>query len=75
MEERLIKERLLAENLEFRRPHDEHRDHDLSLNELSAKPFLTPEEELRERDLKKRKLLLKDKMALIMRDFQKSMQG
>ena len=75
MEERLIKERLLAENVEFRRLHDEHRDHDLSLNELSAKPFLTPEEELRERDLKKRKLLLKDKMALIMRDFQKSMQG
>ena len=56
-------------------PEAEHRDHDLSLNELSAKPFLTPEEELRERDLKKRKLLLKDKMALIMRDFQKSMQG
>jgi uncharacterized protein YdcH (DUF465 family) len=75
MEERLVKEQLLAENVEFRRLHDEHRDHDLSLSELSAKPFLTPEEELRERDLKKRKLFLKDKMALIMRDFQKSKQG
>ncbi|MGD0782158.1 MAG: DUF465 domain-containing protein [Candidatus Aminicenantales bacterium] len=75
MEEQLIKERLLAENLEFRRLHDEHRDHDLRLSELSAKPFLTSEEEIRERELKKRKLLLKDKMAIIMRDFQKSLQG
>ncbi len=75
MEEHQIKERLLAENLEFRRLHDEHRDHDLRLSELSAKPFLTPEEELRERELKKHKLFLKDKMALIVRDFQKSLQG
>jgi hypothetical protein len=75
VDESLIKERLLAENVEFRRLHDEHRDHEISLNALSAKPFLTPEEELRERDLKKHKLLLKDKMALIMRDFQKSIQS
>jgi len=74
MEEHQIKERLLAENFEFRRLHDEHRDHDFRLSELSAKPFLTPEEELRERELKKQKLFLKDKMALIVRDFQKSLQ-
>ena len=73
MEEHLIKERLLAENSEFRRIHDEHRNHELRLVELAAKPFLTEEERLQERELKKLKLALKDRMYLIMRDFQKSL--
>ena len=73
MEEQIIKERLLAENFEFRRLHAEHQEHESRLDELAAKPFLSAEEELQQRELKKRKLLLKDKMALIMRDFQKSL--
>jgi uncharacterized protein len=73
MDEHLIKERLMAENPEFRRLHDEHRDHESRLSALAAKAVLTDEEQVQERELKKLKLALKDKMYLIMRDFQKSL--
>jgi hypothetical protein len=69
MDEILLKELLLAENDEFRRLFEEHRSHEAKLASFSAKTYLSSAEELEERELKKRKLALKDRMYLIMRDF------
>lgn len=48
---------------EFRSWKREHRKYETRLAELAAKAILTPDEEIEERQLKKRKLNLKDRMA------------
>jgi len=52
---------------EFRRLHDEHRNHEERLQVLAAKAHLSEDEELEEKRLKKEKLLLKDRMEAIAR--------
>jgi uncharacterized protein YdcH (DUF465 family) len=52
---------------EFRRLHDEHRNHEERLSVLAAKSRLSEEEEFEEKRLKKEKLLLKDRMEAIAR--------
>jgi uncharacterized protein len=65
MDEQRIKEHLLISNPDFRRLHEEHQRHEARLAELGAKPFLNQDEIVQEKDLKKLKLALKDKMALM----------
>jgi uncharacterized protein YdcH (DUF465 family) len=72
MEEKEIKDRLLKENLEFRKAFDEHQKLEKKLASLQAKNYLTEEEKLKEKQLKKNKLLLKDKMYYMMTQFKKS---
>jgi hypothetical protein len=45
-----------------------HQDHQRRLDELKQKAWLTPDEEMEEKRLKKLKLLLKDQMASLRRD-------
>jgi uncharacterized protein YdcH (DUF465 family) len=73
MDETALKERLLRENQEFRKLFEEHQKHETRLAEFKGKTHLTDLELLEEKELKKRKLALKDKMYLLMRDFQKSL--
>lgn len=73
MDENVIKERMLKENADFKRLFEEHQKHEKRLAEFKGKAFLTEAERLEEKDLKKRKLALKDRMYLMMRDFQKSL--
>jgi uncharacterized protein YdcH (DUF465 family) len=73
MDENALKERLLEENHEFRKLFEEHQKHEKQLAEFKRKSHLTDVERLEEKELKKRKLALKDKMYLLMRDFQKSL--
>jgi uncharacterized protein YdcH (DUF465 family) len=73
MDERRLKELLLRDNDEFRKLVEEHQRYELRLGQFKGKAYLTEEERLEERELKKRKLVLKDRMYRIMRDFQKSM--
>lgn len=73
MDENEIRERLLLENGEFKRIHDEHRRYEELLSSLRRKSRLSDEEKIEESDLKKRKLALKDKMYKIMADFRKSL--
>lgn len=54
--------KLLNEDQEFRSWNDEHRKHESRLAILAEKRSLSPEEEIEERHLKKRKLHLKDQM-------------
>lgn len=54
---------------EYRRLHDEHRDHEHRLRVLAAKPRLSEDEEIEEKRLKKEKLLIKDRMEAIARNY------
>lgn len=57
---------------EFRKLDDEHHRHEQRLQELARKPYLTPEEELEEKRIKKEKLYLKDRMEAIARAWRES---
>jgi len=71
MEESQLKERLLQENSKFRKLHEEHQRFEQKLAALEEKPFLSDEEKFEEKELKKKKLALKDQMYKMMREFQK----
>jgi len=60
-------ERLTAENEEFRRLREEHRGHEQELAELQARPFLSADQQWRMSELKKLKLMAKDRMEAIIR--------
>jgi len=60
-------ERLMAENEEFRRLRTEHQDHDHELEVLRGVSPLSPEQQWRMTELKKLKLMAKDRMEEIIR--------
>jgi uncharacterized protein YdcH (DUF465 family) len=66
MDEQALKELLLKENADFRKLHEEHQDCEKRLEIFQMKSYLSEQEKLEERDLKKRKLALKDKMYILM---------
>jgi uncharacterized protein YdcH (DUF465 family) len=68
MDEQAIKELLLRENAEFRRAHDDHQACEKALDALRGKSRLSTVEADEERDLKKKKLALKDRMYRLMAD-------
>ena len=71
MSDEALNERLYQENPQFRRLKEDHRTHDAALATLHkllhAKGFLFPDQQQRVSELKKRKLLAKDKMEAIRR--------
>lgn len=71
MDEKALKELMLREDKDFRKLHEEHQDCEMRLEILQMKSFLSEEEKVEERELKKRKLALKDKMYLMMAEFRK----
>jgi len=71
MNEQELKELLLRENPEFRKVLEEHRTCEIELEKLRLKTHVTEADAVLERDLKKRKLALKDKMYQIMLDHEK----
>jgi hypothetical protein len=73
MEEKELKERLIKENEEFRKAYKKHQQYDKKLEKLKKKSFLSEEEKLAERQLKKKKLALKDKMYYLMTEYRKSL--
>jgi uncharacterized protein YdcH (DUF465 family) len=60
-------ERLLAENEEFRCLRNEHQTHDQELEQLRRQTPLTPDQQWRMSELKKLKLMAKDRMEAIIR--------
>ncbi len=72
MEEEEVKKRLLKENEEFRNAYDQHQKLEKRLSKFQDKSYLTEEEKLEEKQLKKNKLLLKDKMYYMMTEYGKS---
>jgi len=59
---------LLRENKEYRQLHQQHQELETRLERLSRRRFLAAGEELETRRLKKRKLILKDRMAAIVQE-------
>jgi uncharacterized protein YdcH (DUF465 family) len=68
-------ERLTAENDEFRRLHDEHRKYDDELSALRGRGFLSSEQQWRVSELKKLKLIAKDRMEVFIRQARSTMHA
>ncbi len=71
MKEQEIVEFLKKENEEFRKLSEEHRNLDEFLVEIDSKRYLTPEEEIERKNIQKQKLIKKDRMAELVRDYKK----
>ena len=61
---------LLVTNEEYRRLAEQHSSFDRRIEELADRRFPSPEEQLEEARLKKKKLQLKDRMHGILREVQ-----
>lgn len=69
-----LREQLLRDNAEYKRLAEEHQSYDVQLESLSNKHFLSGEEQLQEKTLKKKKLLLKDQMYQMVQQVRKQME-
>jgi len=67
-EEELI-EKLMGENEEFRNAKDTHSQLARQLDEMERKPYLTPQDEIEIKILKKKKLASKDQMERILMQY------
>jgi uncharacterized protein YdcH (DUF465 family) len=63
-----LREKLLAQNEEFRQLDEQHHQYEARLSALTDKAVLTDEEQVEETNLKKKKLQLKDRMEAIARE-------
>jgi uncharacterized protein len=72
LKESEIVEFLKNENEEFRKLSEEHRDLDGLLSEIDSKRYLTAEEEIERKRIQKQKLLKKDRMAELVREYKKN---
>jgi uncharacterized protein len=63
-----IKHELSTNHEEYKTLLQEHHDHERRLAELASKSYLSTEEDLEEKRLKKEKLHLKDRMEQIVRE-------
>ncbi len=73
MDEKELKEIMLKQNPEFRLLQAEHQTFEKKLETLKAKKILSDKEKVEEREMKKRKLALKDRMYQMMNDFRKTL--
>jgi len=72
VKEHEIVELLKKENDEFRKLSEEHRSLDTVLAEIDSKRYLTQEEEIERKKIQKQKLMKKDQMAALVREYKKS---
>ena len=70
-----LREQLLKENTEYKKLAAEHQSYDDQLEDLSNKHFLSAEEQLQEKTLKKKKLMLKDQMYSMVQRIRKQMEA
>lgn len=75
MDEQAIRELLLQESEEFRNLYEEHQKCERQLAELSWRNFLSEDDRLKEKELKKKKLLLKDEMYRMIIEYGRRMRG
>lgn len=58
------------ENEEFRLLLEEHQALEQQLEEFNKRRYISPDQEVERKNLQKRKLLKKDRMAAILREYQ-----
>ena len=66
-----VREILLAENEAFRDLAEKHAEFEIRLEELISKALPSEQERIEEIEIKKRKLLLKDRMAAMIREYRR----
>ena len=64
-------ETLTKENEEFRKAKETHAEYAKQLDELEKKPYITPQDEVEIKVLKKKKLACKDLMEKILLQYRK----
>ncbi|MBI4687203.1 MAG: DUF465 domain-containing protein [Nitrospirae bacterium] len=69
MNDNEIAEILKNENEEYRKLDEEHRIFKIRLAEIDKKKFLTAEDETERKKIQKQKLIQKDRMAEIIREY------
>ena len=67
-----MKKELLESNLEFRSLHQQHQGFEQRLEELQSKTLPSEKDELEEKQIKRQKLYLKDRMQAILRSHRES---
>lgn len=67
--EKELIERLMRENEDFLKAKQAHTELARQLEELEKKPFITPQDEMEIKILKKKKLAWKDQMERILMQF------
>jgi len=67
-----LKQELVENNEEFRALFEQHQGYERRLEELRLKSLLSEEDELEEKQIKRQKLLLKDRMEMILRSHRES---
>lgn len=72
MTEQEIIEFLRRENEEFKKLNDEHKNLEHLLAEIDKKVYLNSDEEIERKKIQKLKLLKKDRMAELVREYKKS---
>ena len=72
MEKTPMVEELLNVNEEFKKLWEEHTKLNQKVDEMSTKPYLTPEEEVELKKLKLVKLKGKEKLVSMLDDYKKS---
>jgi uncharacterized protein YdcH (DUF465 family) len=71
LKEQEIVDQLKKENEEFKKLSEEHRNLDGLLAEIDNKRYLSTEEEVERKRIQKLKLLRKDRMAELIREYKK----
>lgn len=61
-------QQLTEVNEEFRRLRETHQAHERELADLQTRPFLTADQQWRVSELKKMKLVAKDRMEMLIRE-------
>lgn len=74
MDEAKVRAHLHENSEEFRRLEEKHHQYDEQLDAIADLAFLSPEDQIRKIELKKRKLRLKDRMYELMLDFHREQQ-
>ncbi len=64
-------ETLTRENEEFKKAREQHGHLAKQLDDLEKKPFLTPQDEVEIKVLKKKKLVYKDQMEKLLSQYRK----
>jgi uncharacterized protein YdcH (DUF465 family) len=71
LREEEIVELLKKESEEFRKLTEDHKNLEELLAKIDSKRFLSPEEEFERKKIQKQKLLKKDRMAALIREYKK----
>lgn len=72
MNEKSLRELLIRENEEFRKAHELHQSYETELETLQDKRYLSADEEIKVKELKKKKLAMKDRMYQLMEAYRRT---